>query len=111
MASFVGRNTEFTDLTSSVARAVSGQGGNLTVIEGEAGIGKTRLCEELEQSAKRSGARVVWSQCREESGQPAYWPWTQILRSHSVDDPEGVVLARLQPASRVVATHLGMDEV
>lgn len=106
MVSFVGRQIELEALSLAVERASSGGGGNLTVIEGEAGIGKTRLCEELEQIAALNGATIIWSHCQEDTGQPAYWPWIQILRSLSADDVDGHSSARSQPTTQLIAAHI-----
>jgi predicted ATPase len=54
---FVGRTEELAQLRDLLARAANGQP-QVAVIGGEAGIGKTRLTEELahRQPARRSGA-------------------------------------------------------
>ena len=45
--------------------------GGLAVIEGEAGIGKTRLAEELMASARSRGAVVLAARCHDdEAGLP-----------------------------------------
>src|SRR5699024_6797127 len=51
------------------------------VIEGEAGIGKTRLLEELDRRARSRGGLVAWGRCREGGTAPAFWPWLEILQS------------------------------
>ena len=51
------------------------------VVEGDAGIGKTRLLEELELRARARGGLVAWGRCREGGTAPAFWPWLEILRS------------------------------
>ena len=55
--------------------------GVVFMIGGEAGIGKSRLADELASDARDRGARVVWGRCWEVGGAPAYWPWVQVLRS------------------------------
>ena len=55
--------------------------GLMFVVGGEAGIGKSRLADELALDARERGARVVWGRCWEVGGAPAYWPWVQVLRS------------------------------
>jgi hypothetical protein len=61
--------------------AASGHG-QLFLIAGEPGIGKTRLLEEFAVVVRQHGAQVLWGHCWEGAGAPALWPWTQILRSH-----------------------------
>jgi predicted ATPase len=50
-------------------------------VSGEAGIGKTRLAEQLADYAGSRGVEVLWSRCWEGGGAPAYWPWIQIIRA------------------------------
>ncbi|HLX39598.1 MAG TPA: DUF6788 family protein, partial [Ktedonobacteraceae bacterium] len=51
------------------------------LLVGEAGIGKTRLAEELSHEAQRRGWAIAWSRVyAQESGVP-YRQWTEALRS------------------------------
>jgi DNA-binding SARP family transcriptional activator len=84
----IGREDEVDRLREALESALAGDG-RLVTVTGEAGIGKTRLAEQLAQLAGRSGAMVVWGRCWQVGGAPPYWPWTQILRSY---------LGRLDPA-------------
>ncbi|WP_127509157.1 BTAD domain-containing putative transcriptional regulator [Actinoplanes solisilvae] len=74
----VGRAEELAELEQAVDAAFSG-GSSLTVVEGEPGVGKTRLLEETGAEADRRGALVVWGRCLEEGGTPSMWPWIQII--------------------------------
>lgn len=47
------------------------------LVAGEAGVGKTRLVEEV---TRRAGGRVVWARCWDGDGAPPFWPWQQVLR-------------------------------
>ncbi len=67
-----------------------GGAGRLVLCAGEAGIGKTRLAQELAGTALAGGAAVAWGRCVEGEGAPAYWPWRQVLRSLGAD-AEGVL--------------------
>jgi tetratricopeptide (TPR) repeat protein len=50
------------------------------ILMGEAGIGKTRLAEEVSREAQRSGWSIIWSRVYpQESGIP-YRIWTDVLR-------------------------------
>ena len=55
--------------------------GGLVLLSGEAGIGKTRLADEISRSAAASGWVVAWGRSWEGEGTPAYWPWLQVLRA------------------------------
>jgi DNA-binding SARP family transcriptional activator/tetratricopeptide (TPR) repeat protein len=61
---FVGRETEWQVLLDHWEQASSGQGG-LVFVGGEAGVGKTRLVEELGQHVQQLGHRVVRGRCYE----------------------------------------------
>lgn len=77
---FVGRDPEVAELVAGLADALAGRG-ELFLIAGEPGIGKTRLVEQVEARALERGARVAWGRCWEGGGAPAYWPWTQVVRA------------------------------
>ncbi|MBE1585390.1 ATP-binding protein [Nonomuraea angiospora] len=74
----VGRTEELTALRQAIDPAFTG-GGGLVVLEGEPGIGKTRLLEEIAAEADRRDAGVVWGQCLEGEGTPSMWPWIQVV--------------------------------
>src|SRR5438093_13204501 len=71
---FVGRTRELAELEAGLGDALAGRG-RVFLIGGEAGIGKTRLVDELSSRAKDREARVLWGRCWEAGGAPAYWPW------------------------------------
>ena len=74
----VGRDQELAALLEAYAQ-VAGDG-RLVVIEGEAGIGKTRLADELAGHARSLGASVVRGRCYEEEAGVAYGPFIEGLR-------------------------------
>jgi len=55
--------------------------GRVVVVEGEAGIGKTRLVGELVAVARRRGARTLAAQAYEDEAGSAYAPVVEALRS------------------------------
>ena len=77
---FVGREPEQARLRAGLQSAVEGRG-QLILLSGEPGIGKTRLAEWLAAEAGEVDADVLWGRCYEGEGAPAFWPWSQILRS------------------------------
>ncbi len=75
----VGREAELETIRGAVGEALGGRG-NMLLLVGEPGIGKTRAAEELSTHARVLGARVLWGRCHEGERAPAYWPWTEALR-------------------------------
>src|SRR5918996_3167972 len=85
---FVGRQREMGRLKAILENTLSGQG-QLLMLVGEPGIGKTRTAQELAARAEQRGARVLWGWCYEEEGAPPFWPWLQPIRSYIQQrDPE-----------------------
>ena len=78
---FVGRQQEMGKLTAVLKDALSGQG-QLLLLVGEPGIGKTRTAQELAGHAETRGAQVLWGWCYEEEGAPPFWPWVQPIRAY-----------------------------
>jgi transcriptional regulator with AAA-type ATPase domain len=78
---FVGRQREMGKLKAILGDALSGQG-QLLMLVGEPGIGKTRTAQELAAHAETRGAQVLWGWCYEEEGAPPFWPWLQPIRAY-----------------------------
>jgi len=98
-SAFVGREHECTRLDEWVAAARNGAGG-LALISGEAGIGKTRLVEQLANDAAGRGWVVLWAQCQTGAGAPPYLPWLRLFRSWpGPDRARGQELTRLLDAA------------
>ena len=55
--------------------------GQIVMLAGEPGIGKTRLTQELTHYAQDRGAQVLWGWCHEQTGAPPYWLWMQLIRA------------------------------
>ncbi|GAA1649714.1 hypothetical protein GCM10009733_053430 [Nonomuraea maheshkhaliensis] len=75
-AGLVGRAAELAVLRQAAGTALTG-GRGLAIIDGEPGVGKTRLLEEIAAEAEAGGALVVWGRCMEGEGTPSMWPWVQ----------------------------------
>jgi tetratricopeptide (TPR) repeat protein len=78
-APFVGRVSERARLLARLDQARSGQG-SLVVLLGEAGIGKTRLLEELAQAAGWRGWTVARGRAEEFGLQIPFTPFAQALQ-------------------------------
>lgn len=96
----VGRGPEWARLLGAWRAVVAGGGPHLVMLCGEAGIGKTRLAEELLQWAIRQGITGAHARCYASEGALAYAPVAAWLRAHPVA-PLGDVwlteVARLLP--------------
>ncbi|MEZ4492243.1 MAG: protein kinase [Dehalococcoidia bacterium] len=91
---FVGRAKELERLRTAFDNAFAGHG-NLVMLVGEPGIGKTRTSKEIETYARMRGAQVLVGKTHESAGMPAYWPWVEIGRSWSEQNNRDFTL--LQP--------------
>jgi DNA-binding SARP family transcriptional activator len=101
----IGRRHELDLLLGRVEGALANRGGTI-LIAGEAGIGKSRLLEELASRARESGMRVLRGRCWEAGGAPAYWPWVEALRGYvSARDP-AALRDELGPRAAELATIL-----
>ena len=76
---FVGRTDILEHLDKALQRATDGRG-QLHMLVGEPGIGKTRLAEQVCEAAKKRGMEVLWGRCQEDAATPPYWPWEQAIR-------------------------------
>jgi predicted ATPase/DNA-binding SARP family transcriptional activator len=74
----------------------SGGDGRLVAIAGEAGIGKTRLADELAAEARAAGAAVIAARCYRDEAALAYGPLAEALRG-AVADP--AMRARFEAAA------------
>lgn len=75
----VGRERELALLHGRL-RVARGGRGNLVLIAGEAGIGKTALANALCQQAADVNAQVLAGYCYDRTETPPYGPWIQIAR-------------------------------
>ena len=82
----VGRDGE----RAALVERFDGGGAHVVAIEGEAGIGKTRLAEELLAYARRRGAPVLAGRAYEEEAGLAYGPLVEALQAR-VREGEGWV--------------------
>ena len=80
----VGRDIELRQALAALDEAAVAT--RVVLVEGEPGIGKTRLLEELAGEATARGATVLWGRAFVGGASPAFWPWLAPLRS-LVDRP------------------------
>jgi class 3 adenylate cyclase/tetratricopeptide (TPR) repeat protein len=75
---FVERDAERANLRRAVAAALGGRG-RLVLVAGEAGVGKSRLVQEVTAEAEVRGMRVLVGHCVEMEGSPPYLPFVEIV--------------------------------
>ena len=113
----VARAAEWETLWSALERAATGESAAL-VVAGEAGVGKSRLVEELGRAAESEGMRVLVGRCVDiGDGELPYAPITAALRRllaslspeevEAVFGPDRTVLARLVPGLAETDDHAG----
>ena len=95
----VGRDSELEALRDGLEAAIAGRA-SFFLVTGEAGLGKTRLVEEVGQFARSRGMRVLTGRCWEAVDAPAYWPWTQVLRQLCADVDDDFNMDPLSSGSR-----------
>ena len=78
----VGRERELGILRQHLDATISGHG-NLVLIGGEAGIGKTALAETLCREAEEQGALVLVGRCYDLTETPPYGPWVELFGTYA----------------------------
>jgi DNA-binding SARP family transcriptional activator len=90
----IGRSEEWSLLLAAWRESNAGHP-QLVLITGEAGIGKTRLAEELHTWADRLGVATAVTHCYAAEGAPAYSPIINWLRSRPLSVMEPVWLSEV----------------
>ncbi|MFJ9870942.1 ATP-binding protein [Streptomyces sp. NPDC101165] len=98
----IGRDGELARLTGVLEHARSGAA-RAVLIAGDAGVGKTRLLDEVAGRAARAGTTVVTGHCVDlgDVGLP-YLPFTEILGVLAADERYAAVLAAHPAADRLL---------
>ena len=90
-ARLAGRDSEFETLKRLFDQAAQGKG-QMVFVTGEAGIGKTRLIEELEKYARTMKVRTLAGRCPPRQGVYPYQAFVEAIRSFF--EYEGVTTAK-----------------
>jgi tetratricopeptide (TPR) repeat protein len=102
---FTGRTAELQRLTRRLDEASAGHGG-VVLLAGEPGIGKTRTLEEFAETARSSGAHVLWGRCYEGEATRPYGPFGEAIAEHATRAAPDALRADLGvgagPLARVV---------
>ncbi|WP_439657413.1 BTAD domain-containing putative transcriptional regulator [Lentzea sp. HUAS TT2] len=83
-----GRGDVLRSLRQAFRAAEIGQG-QLFLVTGEPGIGKTRVAEAAAAMGQGLGFGVVLGRCPDSEGAPPFWPWVSVLRA-LLDDDKGL---------------------
>ena len=111
-AALVGRHEEWNSLQLAWRQVRQGKG-QWVLITGEAGMGKSRLAEEMLAWAERQAIPTAYARSYASTGRVSYGPFTDLLRNESLrqgweklDDPWLVELSRLLPEINTARPHL-----
>ncbi|MPY84443.1 MAG: AAA family ATPase [Actinophytocola sp.] len=93
----VGREHECDRLGAALTTARDGRG-QVVLIAGEPGIGKTRLAEEAARIATTLGMSRAWGRAVDDDGSPPFWPFRLAIRSLAADGDRGHGWPRAKPS-------------
>jgi len=96
------REHELSQLCRALDAALCGRG-QVVLIAGEPGIGKTTLAQQFAAIATRRGVRVLWGRSGDRGGSPPYWPWAQALRAFAEHETADDLRAFCGPGARHVS--------
>jgi len=99
LSPLVGRDQEWSRLQATWRRAAAGRA-SFALLSGEAGIGKTRLAEELVEWANRQGIVTASARCYATEGELAFGPIVAWMRARALpplDDVWLTEVSRLLP--------------
>ncbi len=103
---FFGRGSHLERLVGLAEACVRGAGA-VVLVEGEAGIGKSCLLDQLLVRASELELAVASGRCSAAEGAPALWPWVQVLRALESGLGEGALEALDGAAWAILAPHVG----
>ena len=99
---FVGRDAEQAELGRWLDRAARGRGG-LVLVGGEPGVGKTRLVEQLLDTARQQRCLTLTGRCYETEGTAPFIPFVEIIEEYAEVAPSAVLKETLGDAAPEVA--------
>jgi predicted ATPase len=77
----IGRDEQLSQLEDALLAAHRGEG-QVVLLGGEAGMGKTRLASELQKRALKSGTTVMWGGCSEAELALPYLPFLEAIGNY-----------------------------
>ena len=99
---FVGRDAEQAELGRWLDRAARGRGG-LVLVGGEPGVGKTRLVEQVLETARHQRCLTLTGRCYEMEGTAPFIPFVEIIEQYTRMAPSEVLRETLGEAASEVA--------
>lgn len=99
---FVGREPETAELRLAFDDMLAGHG-QVVLVSGDPGIGKTHLCDQFRAYAQQQNSAVYWAWCAEDEGAPPLWPWIQVVRSHIARSGKSFPNEELPPGAKMMA--------
>ena len=94
-AGVVGRETEMVAITDATKRVTQGEGREILLVCGEAGLGKSTLVAEAARSAFDAGACVLFGHCEEDLATP-YQLFAEALGHYVTHAPEEQLLVHVE---------------
>ena len=91
----VGREAEMQTLTDATKRVAAGEGREVLLVSGEAGLGKTTLVAEAARAAFDTGACVLFGHCEEDLATP-YQLFAEAIGHYVTHAPEDQLLAHVE---------------
>ena len=91
----VGREAEMQTITNTAKRVAGGEGREVLLVSGEAGMGKTTLVAEAARAAFDKGACVLFGHCEEDLATP-YQLFAEALEHYVTHAPEEQLLAHVK---------------
>jgi class 3 adenylate cyclase len=91
----IGSNTELHAMKDAMKRVAAGDGREVLLISGEAGLGKTTLVAEAARGAFDDGACVLFGHCEEDLATP-YQLFAEALGHYVTQAPEDQLLAHVE---------------
>jgi predicted ATPase len=101
----VGREKELSVLEDALLSAQRGDG-QVVILAGEAGMGKTRLATELQRRALKGGSTVMWGGCSEAELSLPYLPFLEAIGNYLLTADLDTVRKKLGLAHQDLASVL-----
>lgn len=99
----IGRDDQLSQLEDALLAAHRGEG-QVVILAGEAGMGKTRLAGELQKRALKAGTAVMWGGCSEADLALPYLPFLEAVGNYLATADLAQLRERLGSARRELAT-------